>query len=260
MILTVDIGNTHIVIGLFQENKLVKKWRISTDSSRTEDEYRIILDGLFRTNNVKEEIEDAIISSVVPPLTNIFKDLLKETFKIKPIIVGPGLKTGISILFENQKEVGADRIANAVGAFQKYKCACIVVDFGTATTFDYITDKGEYVGGIIAPGISISAEALFTKTAKLPKVEIDEPKNIIGKNTVESIQAGLVLGHRAMIEGIVKIIKEQFKSKPKVIATGGYAPLISKGVNCIDIIDSNLTLWGLYFLHNINKRKKSPRD
>lgn len=259
MILTIDVGNTNIVIGLFQENELLRRWRISTDHSKTVDEYRIILDALFRTSegDEKRKINGAVISSVVPPLTGAFAELIKDAFGIKPVMVGPGIKTGISILYENQKEVGADRIANAVGAFQKYKSACIVVDFGTATTFDYITEKGEYLGGIIAPGVIISAEALFMRTAKLPKVEISEPSAVVGRNTVESIQSGLIHGHRCMVEGLVKKISEEQKTRPKVIATGGLASIIAKGMKCIDIVDDNLTLWGLYFIYQFNRGRKT---
>ncbi len=255
MILTIDIGNTNIVLGIFREQELVKRWRVATEENKTADEYRVILTNLFEMDGVELSlIKGGIISSVVPPLTHVFTELVKGYIEKRPLIVGPGLKTGISILYDNPREVGADRIANAVGAYQKFRSACIVVDFGTATTFDYISEKAEYVGGLIVPGVEISAEALFAHTAKLPKVEIADPSAVVGRNTLESIQSGLINGYKALVEGIVQRIKEEQNSRARVIATGGLAPLITRDLQCIDVIDENLTLWGLYFIYQMNRR------
>ena len=254
MLFAIDIGNSNTVLGLFEDKKLVQNWRITTNVSKTVDEYAILIHDLFRFANIHfYDISDIIISSVVPPLVGTMTDLCENYFKRKPFIVGPGIKTGMPILYDNPKEVGADRIVNAVAAYEKYKDALIIVDFGTATTFDYITAKGEYQGGAIAPGIGISLEALFARASKLPRVEFAKPPQIIARNTVNSIQSGLFYGYAALVDGIVDRMKQESKTSPQVIATGGFASQISQATESIDHVDSDLTLDGLQIIYERNK-------
>lgn len=254
MLFTVDIGNTNIVIGLFKDSSLSKHWRFSTSKKKTSDEYGIKIMSLLKTSKLeKEDFTGAIISSVVPSVTESFSRAIEDYLELKPMIVGPGIKTGISIKTDNPKEVGSDRIVNAVGAYKKHKRALIIVDFGTATTFDYVTDKGEYSGGVIAPGMEISAEALAQKTAKLPRVEINKPKNIVGKNTLEAIQSGLFYGFISMTNGIIERIKKESDTDPLVVATGGLSKLVASETDIIDKVDEFLILEGLNIIYEENK-------
>jgi type III pantothenate kinase len=250
MLLAIDIGNTNIVLGVFQEKKLIHHWKIQTEKEKTSDEYGITLLNLFSLSGPeKTAIESIIISSVVPPLTPIFEDLSKSLFQVKPVVVGPGLKTGMSILYENPLEVGADRIVAAVAAYEKHGGPCIVVDFGTATTFDAVSSAGEYLGGAIAPGIQISAEALYLKTAKLPRIEIKKPKKAIGRTTVTSMQSGLYFGYVGLVSKIIEELKGELGEETTVISTGGFAAQISREITAIDVHEPNLILEGLRILH-----------
>jgi len=254
MLLVVDIGNTNIVFGVYDNSTLVNHWRLSTALQKTVDEYAILLNSLLYIEKIKlSQIDSAIISCVVPPLLIPFEIVCRKYIGIRPIIIEPGIKTGMPISYENPSELGADRIVNAVAGYEKYKKALIIVDFGTATTFDYITSKGEYAGGSIAPGIMISLEALFERASKLPRVELVQPKTLVGKNTVHAMQSGITYGYISLVDGIVRRIKDEVKTDPYVIATGGLAGLIYKGSETIDEVDEFLTLRGLKILYEKNK-------
>lgn len=257
MLLLVDIGNTNIVLGVYKEEQLVYHWRISTDRQKTVDEYGLLLRQLFLANDLELEAINAVaISSVVPPLNNCLEEVILRYLQLQPLIIGPGVKTGMPISFDNPREVGADRIVNAVGAYEKYGGPCIVVDFGTATTYDAVSDKGAYLGGAIAPGVVISTEALFQHAAKLPRIELTKPNKIIGKNTVNCMQAGIVYGYIGQIEGIVQRMKRELDPKAKVIATGGLAKLFFAETESIDYYEPYLTLEGLKIIYqrNLNTR------
>jgi len=254
MLLVIDIGNTNIVFGVYEDDALINHWRLSTSIQKTVDEYAILLNSLLYFEKIKlNQIDSAVISCVVPPLLIPFEIICRKYVGIRPILVEPGIKTGMPILYENPSELGADRIVNAISGYEKYKRALIIVDFGTATTFDYITPKGEYVGGAIAPGIMISLEALFERASKLPRVELIKPKSIIGKNTVYAMQSGIIYGYVSLVDGIVKRMKEEVKTDPYIIATGGLASLIYKESETIDEVDEFLTLRGLKMLYERNK-------
>lgn len=254
MLLAIDIGNTTVAIGLFRGAKLVKDWKVRTEREKTADEYGITVLELFRSSGFKPEAVTAvIISSVVPPLTPVFQDLSRAMFGLKALVVGPGLRTGMPILYENPLEVGADRVVAAVAAFEKYGGPLIVVDFGTATTFDAVTAKGEYLGGAIAPGIQISAEALYLKTAKLPRIEIARPKKAVGRTTVGSMQSGLYFGYIGLVNNIIAEIKKELGGQAKVIATGGLSTLIAPEVKAIDSLEPHLVLDGLRIIYERNR-------
>lgn len=254
MLLVIDVGNTNTVLGMYKEDLLVQDWRITTDKSRTIDEYAILIHELFNLSGIHfTDIKDVVISCVVPPMLNSLTGLCAKYFKLKPYVVGPGIKTGMPIQYDNPKEVGADRIVNAVAAYEKKKCSLIVVDFGTATTFDYISSKGEYQGGAIAPGLAISAEALFMRASKLPRVEFTRPPQIIAKNTVNSMQAGIFFGYAGLVDGIVERMKQEARDEPLVMATGGLAGVIASESRTIDEVDPNLTLEGLLLIYKRNK-------
>lgn len=258
MILLVDVGNTNVVLGVHSNNKYVACWRISTDPKKTSDEYSIQVMQLFNQAKLNPlEIEGIIVSSVVPNVMHSLENMLRKCFRIEPIIVGPGIKTGINIKYDNPKEVGADRIVNAVAAYESKKRALIIIDFGTATTYCALTSNGNYLGGNICPGIKISSEALFERAAKLPRVELEKPKSVICKNTVTSMQAGIIYGYIGQVEYIVKRMKKEMielgEEEPFVLATGGLAKLIFRETDIIDEIDPTLTLEGLKILYDKNK-------
>lgn len=255
MLLVIDVGNTNIVFGLYQKKELIIHWRIETDKERTEDEYAVLLKGLLSLHDLKfEDIKDVVISCVVPPLSPIIENLCRKYFSVVPLAIGPGIKTGIPILYDNPKEVGADRIVNAVAAYEKYGGPLIVVDFGTATTFDAVSQKGEYLGGVIAPGIGISMEALFEKTAKLPKVELVMPDTVIGRDTVSSMQSGAIYGYAGLVDRIVEEMKKELGEKVYVVATGGLVELIAPQSKTIKEVNPFITLEGLRIIFEKNKK------
>lgn len=254
MLLVFDVGNTHTVVGLFSSNELVADWRIASDKAKTEDEYGVLLKSFFKEANIEvDRVKDALISSVVPPITGIIERMIERYFLVKPLIVGPGIKTGLSIKYESPREIGADRVVNAVAAINLYNPPLIIVDFGTATTFCAIAENGDYLGGAIAPGIGIASEALFQRTAKLPRVELIKPKSVIGKNTINSIQSGLIFGYIGLVEGIIMRMKAEIGGSPLVVATGGFAQFIAENAKMIDEVNPNLTLMGLRMIHELNK-------
>ena len=263
LLLAVDVGNTNVTLGLFERNFDQKKgapwrlradWRLETRSGRTADEYVALLGELHRRAGLDIDAVTAVaISSVVPPALAPLEQLCRRHLKIEPLIVGPGIKTGVPILYENPREVGADRIVNAVAAYERWPQGAIVVDFGTATTFDVITSRGEYAGGVIAPGLSVSADALYQATAKLPRVEIVRPATVIGRNTVASMQSGLVFGYAGLVDAIVGRIRGEIDFAPRVVGTGGLAPLIAREARSIDECDDMLTLQGLAILYDRNR-------
>ncbi|MBI4389735.1 MAG: type III pantothenate kinase [Nitrospinae bacterium] len=254
MLLAIDVGNSNNVIGLFLGDKLLTHWRIRTEWNRTADEYWVLIKEFIVLNKADAETIDAIvISCVVPPLIPILEEMSRKYFSCVPLIVGPGIKTGLPILYRNPAEVGADRIVNAVAGFEKYGGPLIIVDFGTATTFDAVSKKGEYLGGAIFPGVQISLEALFRNTAKLPRVDLTAPGQAIGKSTVESIQSGAVYGFVGMIDSMVTRFRGEMGQKARAIATGGNGQLIASKTETIDIFDPFLTLDGLRILHEKNR-------
>lgn len=254
VIFVFDVGNTNMVLGVYDKDELKHHWRMETNRSRTEDEYGIMIKNLFEHVGLNlSVIEGIIISSVVPPIMLALERMCERYFHLKPLIVGPGIKTGLDIKYENPREVGADRIVNAVAAIHEYGSPLIVVDFGTATTYCYINEHKQYMGGAIAPGIHISTEALYSKAAKLPRIEIVPPtEGVVGKNTVAAMQAGILYGYVGQVEEIVKRMKKQSKEKPMVIATGGLSGLIAREAKVIDIVDPFLTLKGLQLIYKRN--------
>lgn len=253
MILVVDVGNTNIVLGIYEQKQLLHHWRLSTNRSTTADEYGIMMYNLFQHAGIElDQVDGVIISSVVPPLMFVLEHLCLKYLKKTPLVVGPGIKTGLNIRYENPKEVGADRIVNAVAAIELYGSPCIVVDFGTATTFDYIDEAGQYIGGAVAPGIGISTEALYQRAAKLPRIELVKPKSVVGRNTVNSMQAGIIYGFAGQVDGIVERIKQEFGTSPRVIATGGLAELIASESRTIELVNPLLTLQGLQLIYERN--------
>lgn len=254
MILVLDAGNSSIVLGVYENDELVHHWRMETDRHKTEDEFAMQIKAFFTHVGISfEQIKGIIISSVVPPIMFALETMCKKYFQLKPLVVGPGLKTGLNIKYENPREVGADRIVNSIAAMEAYPVPLIIVDFGTATTFCYINEQGYYMGGAIAPGISISTEALYTKASKLPRIEIARPQSVVGKNTVAAMQAGIVYGFIGQVEGIVNRMKAQSKEEPLVLATGGMASLIANESQAIDVVEPYLTLKGLYILYKRNQ-------
>lgn len=252
MLLAIDLGNTQTVVGLFQEGRLVDHWRIATNPKRTMDEIGVQLRMLFSIYGSGTDITEAIISSVVPPLTNTWVRMTRRYFGVRCRVVGPGLKTGMPILYDNPHEVGADRIVNAVAAYHRHRCGLIVVDLGTATTLDVVTPKGEYLGGAICPGVRISNDALFENAARLPRVEFAKPRAVIGRNTVHSVQAGMFYGYVSLVDGLVKQMRAEVDFPCKVIATGGLARSIAECSEVIEEIDEMLTLQGLWLLAERN--------
>ncbi|GAA0320641.1 type III pantothenate kinase [Bacillus carboniphilus] len=254
MIFVLDVGNTNIVLGVYEKEELKYHWRAETNRHKTEDEYAMLVKGLFEHAGLSfSDIDGIIISSVVPPIMFSLERMCIKYFDIQPLVVGPGVKTGLNIKYDNPKEVGADRIVNAVAGIYDYGSPLIIVDFGTATTYCYIDEHKQYIGGAIAPGIGISTEALYSKAAKLPRIEIARPDQIIGKNTVSAMQSGILFGYVGQVEGIVTRMKNQSNVKPTVIATGGLAELISKECDVIDVVEPFLTLKGLRLIYERNK-------
>lgn len=246
MLAAIDIGNTNIVIGVFDGPRIAARFRIATHGSSTADEYSLLLDGLFRMEGLSfQSIDGACISSVVPPLTFVFRRIAERRFGARVLVVGPDVDCGIDVHYEPPRDVGADRIVNAVAAWERHHCDLVIVDFGTATTFDAVTAKGEYLGGVIVPGVTVSLEALFLRTAKLPKVEMARPSTVIGRNTVHSIQSGAYWGYLSMVEGLVNRMKGELTPPVRVVATGGLANLLCKDSSVVDEIDPDLTLHGL---------------
>jgi type III pantothenate kinase len=255
MLLVIDVGNTNTVLGVFEGIDLVVDWRLVTKQSQTADEYGILARNLFDLANIEvSKIGHIIIASVVPPLNPVLEEMAEKYFKVKPLFVEPGIKTGMPILYDVPADVGADRIVNAVAAYEKYGGPAIVVDFGTATTFDAISASGQYLGGVIAPGPGISAEALFTKTARLPRVEIKAPPRVIGTSTIGSIQSGIYYGYLGLIDGILDRMIPELGEKTVVIATGGFAVLFARESRGIQHIDENLTLDGLRLIFEKNPK------
>ena len=254
MLLAIDIGNTNIAFGVFDGETLRATWNIATDINKTADEYAVLLLNLLpREGLALSDIDHVSIACVVPPLLTIFEELSQRYFKIPPLIVGPGVKTGVSICTDNPREVGADRVANAAAAHHLYGGPLIVIDFGTATTLDALSKEGDYLGGAIAPGIGIAAEALFERASKLPRVELIPPEHAIGKNTVTTMQSGIIFGYVGLIEGLVTRIKQELGGEAYVVATGGLAEVIATETKVIDTVDMHLTLLGLRLIHELNR-------
>ncbi|HJO61131.1 MAG TPA: type III pantothenate kinase [SAR202 cluster bacterium] len=253
MLIAIDIGNTNITIGLFRESELVSTWRFSTDSQKTSDEYGLLLKQVMSYNNVEiAQIDAATICSVVPPLTTTFESLCRIYIDVNPLTVVAGTKTGIKVLYDSPRDVGTDRIVDAAAAHHIYGGPCIIVDLGTATVFDAVNERAEYLGGAIAPGMIVSADSLYRATSQLRKVELNAPGQAIGKNTTHSIQSGLVFGYSELIKGMIARFKKELGTEATVIATGGQATIVKDQVGEFDYIDPDLTLKGLQIVHSLN--------
>jgi type III pantothenate kinase len=254
MLLTIDIGNTNVTAGAFDGERLIASWRVATEARKMADEYALEFSGLLPMKGVPvESIREVAICSVVPPLTGVFVDLVKQLFSTEPLVVGAGTRTGVKIMNDNPRDVGADRVVDAAAAYQCYGGPAIVVDFGTATVFDAIATDGTYLGGAIAPGLNIAAESLFLNTSQLRRVELVRPQSAIGKNTVHAMQSGLVFGYIGLVEAMVQRFKDEMDApSAKVIATGGLATLMSQETSAVDIVDEDLTLRGLQYIHALN--------
>jgi type III pantothenate kinase len=255
VLLAIDLGNTNITLGLFEGERLLNTFRVETVHARTADEYAIVLRQMFLFSDVDlKKITAAVMASVVPPLTDVLTEATRQAFGCATLLIGPGTKTGISVRYENPHEVGADRVVNAAAAFDKVKGGAIVVDFGTATTFDCISPKGEYLGGVIAPGIRVSLEALLGRAAKLRPVEIAAPPSVLGRNSAHSMQSGIIHGYASLVDGLVGKLKAELGFPCTVLATGGLAPLIAQHTQSIESVDPELTLVGLRLIYQRNKK------
>ncbi|MCJ7522808.1 MAG: type III pantothenate kinase [Dehalococcoidia bacterium] len=256
MLLAIDIGNTNIVLGVFDGENLKATWRISTDVHKLEDEYAVVLLNLLSMKGLRfADIDAAVLASTVPPLVTIFDEMCRSYFKVTPLVVGPGTKTGVKVALDNPREAGADRVLNAAAAHKRYSGPLIVIDFGTATTLDAVSEEGDYLGGAIAPGILISAEALFERAAKLPRVELVRPPKAIGRGTITAMQSGIIFGYVGLIEGIVARMKKELGGEVKVIATGGLADIIARETGIVDAIEPDLTLFGLRMVYEMNSER-----
>lgn len=250
-----DVGNSTIVLGVYKEDVCIRSWRIATDRQKTSDEYAVLIRSMFADEGISfSDIKGISVSSVVPPIMHTLEQMCKVYLGQRALVIGPGVKTGLNILYENPREVGSDRIANAVGALTHYGSPVVIVDFGTATTYCYINDKEQYVGGAIAPGMAVAAEALYMRASKLPKIELAKPKNILGRNTIHAVQAGTFYGYIGQVEGIISRIYKEAKvtTKPVVVATGGLAELLAPETSMIDVVDPFLTLKGLKAIYEKN--------
>jgi type III pantothenate kinase len=256
MLLAVDIGNTSVHFGVFDGGTLRHTWRLGTDAERFTDEYAILLLGLLETSEItRADVHECVLSSTVPPLTQIFQDLVYRYFSAPTLVVGSGVRTGVRILYDNPRDVGADRIVDAVAALRLYgPPPLIVVDIGTACVFDAVSKDGDYLGGAIAPGIGLSAETLFARASRLYRVELIKPQTVIGKNTVHALQSGIMFGYVGLVEGIVAQFKRELGGTARVIGTGGWADVIARETTVLDVVDANLTLQGLRFIHELNRR------
>ena len=257
-LLVVDVGNTNVVLGIYRDNELVNSWRLATARDRTADEYGILAKQLL-DGAVPDVLDGAIVGSVVPPLNYPITQMIRQYFGVEPLFVEPGVKTGIAIHVDNPQEVGADRIINSVAAYEAFGGPTIIVDFGTATTFDVVTANAEYVGGVIAPGLTISAEALFARAARLPRVDIRRPPHVIGTNTIVNMQSGIYFGYLGLVDGLLARMKEELGEVKRVIATGGLATLFGKDSEHIDVVDPELTLKGLKIIWDRNLAVKRGR-
>jgi type III pantothenate kinase len=256
-LLAIDIGNTNIVLGICNDEQMIAHWSIATDRERTADEHAVLLMSLFEQNQMSfDDIEGVVISASVPPLLTTFQDVSRRYLGVTPLVIGPGVKTGVRIRTDNPREVGPDRIANALAARELYGAPAIVIDFSTATTFDAISADGDYVGDAIAPGLGIAAEALFQQTAQLPRIELTAPPRAIGTNTVHSMQSGLVYGYVGLVEGMVRRFQAELQNGARVIATGELAEVIAPHTDAIEIVNTKLTLAGLRMIYQLNRRGK----
>lgn len=255
MLLAVDLGNTNVVLGLYEGETLVQTFRVATVRSRTEDEYAVLLQQLFSLRQLSSQaVTAAIIASVVPQLTDVMVSAIRQAVGREPLLVGPGLKTGMPVLYDNPPDVGADRIVDAVAAYARCQSGVIVVDFGTATTFNCVSPKGEYLGGVIVPGVKVSLEGLMQSAAKLRPIELTAPPRVLGRNTTHALQSGIIHGYAAMVDGLVERLVEELAFPCRIIATGGLSSLIGKHTKRIEELDPNLTLEGLRILYERNSK------
>ena len=254
MLLAIDINNTSVHLGVFQDSELRATWRLGSDRDRFPDEYAILLISLLRIGGFHvADVRECVLVSTVPVLTQTFTELCKRYFKSSPLVIGSGVRTGMRILYDNPRDVGADRVTDAVAALRLYGGPLIVVDCGTATVFDAISKEGDYLGGAIAPGIGIAAEALFQRASRLYRVDLETPKTAIGKNPVHSMQSGITLGYVGLVEGIVERFQRELGGGAKVVGTGGFAPMIARETPVIEVVNSNLTLMGLQMIYEMNR-------